>query len=147
MAKQGECQQKSGNCSHIYKEPLEPTWQKGICEPLPPLRTPELDTCFNIYIPTINEMINRKVDTMRHQRSSFQTKEQDKNPQKPLNDEEIGNIPEKEFRVMIVKMIQDLRKRMETQIENLKEMFNKVLEDLKSKMNSTIAEMKNNFIS
>ena len=36
--------------------------------------------------------------------------------------------------VMIVKMIQDLGKRMETQKENLKEMFNKELEDLKSKI-------------
>ena len=44
--------------------------------------------------------------------------------------------------VMIVKMIQDLGKRMETQKENLKEMFNKELEDVKTKMNSAIAEMK-----
>ena len=80
---------------------------------------------------------------MRQQRSSFQTKEKDKNTQKPLKDEETGNLPEKEFRVMIVKTIQDLGKRMVTQIENLKEMFNKELEDLKSKMNSTISEMKN----
>lgn len=34
---------------------------------------------------------------------------------------------------MIVKMIQDLRKRMEVQIEKLQEMFNKELEDLKNK--------------
>ena len=67
-------------------------------------------------------MINSKVYTMRHQSSSFQTKEQDKNTQKSLNDE-IGNLPEKEFRVMIVKMIQNLGKIMETQIKNLKEMF------------------------
>ena len=40
---------------------------------------------------------------------------------------------------MIVKMIQDIRKRMETQIKNIKEMFNKQLEDLKSKKNSTVA--------
>ena len=46
--------------------------------------------------------------------------------------------------MMIVKMIQDLGKRMETQKENLKEMFNKELEDVKTKMNSAIAEMKNN---
>ena len=44
---------------------------------------------------------------------------------------------------MIVKMIQDLGQRMETQMENLKEMSNKELEDLKSKMNSTISEMNN----
>ena len=39
--------------------------------------------------------------------SIFQTEEQDKNMQKPLNDEEIDDLPEKEFGVMIVKMIQD----------------------------------------
>ena len=44
---------------------------------------------------------------------------------------------------MIIKMIQNLGKRMETQIKNLKEMFSKELEDLKSKMNGTISEMKN----
>ena len=40
----------------------------------------------------------------------LQTKEQDKNPQEQLNEEEIGNLPEKEFRVMVVNMIQNLRK-------------------------------------
>ena len=75
-------------------------------------------------------MINRKVDSMRCRISIFQIKEEEKNTQKALNDEEIGNLPEKEFRVMIVKMIQDLGKRTETQIENLKEMFSKEPEDL-----------------
>ena len=37
-------------------------------------------------------------------------KEQDKAPEKQLNELEIGNFPEKEFRMMIVKMIQDLGK-------------------------------------
>ena len=50
----------------------------------------------------------------------FQTKEKDKNPQEQLNEEEIGNLPEKEFRVMIIKMIQDLRKRMEAQTRSYK---------------------------
>ena len=45
---------------------------------------------------------------------------------------------------MIVKMIQDPGKRMETQIENLKEMLNKELKDLNSKMNSEIIAIKNN---
>ena len=40
-------------------------------------------------------------------------KGQDKTPEKQLKEVEIGNLPEKEFRVMIVKMIQDLRKTME----------------------------------
>ena len=38
----------------------------------------------------------------------YQMKEQDKIPEKQLNEVEIGNFPEKEFRIMIVNMIQDL---------------------------------------
>ena len=52
-------------------------------------------------------------------------KEQDKTPEEQLSEVEIDNLPEKEFRVKIVKMIQDLRKRIEAQIENMQEMFNK----------------------
>ena len=66
-------------------------------------------------------------------------KEQSKNLQDQINEEEIGNLPEKEFRVMIVKMIQNLRKRMEAKIEKMQEMFNKDLEELKNKQ----TEMKN----
>ena len=43
----------------------------------------------------------------------YQMKEQDKTPEKQLNEVEIGNLLQKEFRIMIVKLIQDLRKRME----------------------------------
>ena len=39
--------------------------------------------------------------------------EQDKSPEKQLNEVEIGNLPEKEFWLMVVKMTQDLGKRME----------------------------------
>ena len=38
------------------------------------------------------------------------TKEPDENPEEQLSEVEIGNLPEKAFRVMIVKMIQDLEK-------------------------------------
>ena len=75
-----------------------------------------------------------------------QTKEQDKNLQNQMNEEEIGNLPEKEFRVLIVKMIQNLRNRMEAWIEKTQEVFNTDIEALKNKqtvMNNTITEMKN----
>ena len=49
----------------------------------------------------------------------MQTKEQGKNSQNQINEEEIGNLPEKEFREMIVKMIQILGYRMEAQIEEI----------------------------
>ena len=58
---------------------------------------------------------------------------QDKIPEKQLNEVEIGNLTEKEFRIMILKMIQDLRKRMEAKIEKMQEMFTKDLEELKNK--------------
>ena len=63
-------------------------------------------------------------------------KEQGKNPPELTNEEEIGSLPKKEFRIMIVKMIQNLENRM----EKIQEMFNKDLEELKSKktvMNNT----------
>ena len=86
------------------------------------------------------------IDKTKRQMTMYQVKEQDKTPEKELNEVEIGNLPEKEFRIMIVKMIQDLGKRMETKINKMQEMFNKDLEELKNKktkMNNTITEMKN----
>ena len=68
-------------------------------------------------------------------------KEQGKNPSDQTNEEEIGSLPEKEFREMIVKMNQNLGNRM----EKIQEMFNKELEELKSKqtmMNNTINVIK-----
>ena len=50
---------------------------------------------------------------MKKQKIISQTKGQDKIPEKQLNEVGIGNLPEKEFRITIVKMIQDLRKSME----------------------------------
>ena len=84
----------------------------------------------------------------------YQMKEQDKTPEKQLNEVEIGNLPEKEFIIMIVKRIQDLGKLMEAKIEKMQEMFNKDLEELKNKhleelknkqteMNNMITEIKN----
>ena len=61
----------------------------------------------------------------------YQMKDQDKTPEKQLNEVEIGNLPEKEFRIMIVKMIQGLGKRMETKIKKMQKTFNKDLEELK----------------
>ena len=64
-------------------------------------------------------------------------RDQGKNPPDQTNEEEIGSLPEKEFRVMIGKVMQNLGNRM----EKIQETFNKDLEDLKRKqtmMNNTI---------
>ena len=79
---------------------------------------------------------------MGRQRNTQQTKEQGKNPPGQTNEEEIGSLPEKEFRVMTVKIIQNLG----TTMEKIQETFNKDLEELKSKqtmMKNTISEIKN----
>ena len=70
---------------------------------------------------------------MKMQKVMSQMKGQDKTPEKQLNEVEIGKLPEKEFRIMIVKKIQDLGKRKETKIEKMQEMFTKDLEELTDK--------------
>ena len=69
-------------------------------------------------------------------------KEQGKNPRDQTIEEEIGSLPKKEFRVMIVNRIQNLG----NQMEKIQETFNKDQKELKSKqtmMNNTINETKN----
>ena len=56
-------------------------------------------------------------------------KEQGKSPPDLTNEEEIGSLPEKEFKIMTVNLIQNLGNR----VEKIQETFNKDLEELKSK--------------
>ena len=58
---------------------------------------------------------------MRRERNMQQMKEQGKKLPDLTNEEEIGSLPDKEFRVMIGKMIQNLRNRMEKIQETIKE--------------------------
>ena len=75
---------------------------------------------------------------MKRQRNTQQVNEQDKCPLNQTKKEEMGNLPDKEFQIMIVKMIQNLENEMElqinsleTKIEKLQESFNKDLEEIK----------------
>jgi len=89
---------------------------------------------------------------MKRQRNTQQVKEQDKLPPNQTKEEEIGNLPDKEFQIMVVKMIQNLEIKMESQInsletriEKLQERFNKNLEEMKNSqylMNNAINEIK-----
>ena len=80
---------------------------------------------------------------MKRQRNIHQVKKHDKCPPNQTKEEEIGSLPEKEFRIMIVKMIQNLESKMElqinrleTRIEKMQEMFNKDLEEIKESINN-----------
>ena len=67
-------------------------------------------------------------------------KEQTRNTKAQINEEEIGKLPEKEFRTMIVKMI----KHLESKMKKMQESINKDLEEWKNKhTNNTITEIKN----
>ena len=59
---------------------------------------------------------------MKPEKNMLQTKEQGKNLQHQINEDEIGNLPEKELRVMIVKMIENLGNRT----EKIQETFNRI---------------------
>ena len=70
---------------------------------------------------------------MKRQRNTTQMKEQTKNPEVQIKEEEIGKLPEKEFRIMIVKMIKNL----ESKMEKIEESINKDLDELKNKHTET----------
>ena len=85
---------------------------------------------------------------MKRQRNTAQMRKQGRNSQDQINEEEISNLLEREFRIMIAKMLQTLENRM----EKMQEAFNTVntitkdIEKIKNKqkeMNNTIAEIKN----
>jgi len=90
---------------------------------------------------------------MKRERNTQPVKEQDKCPPNQKKEEEIGNLPDKKFRIMIVKLIQNLEIKMESQINSLEtrikklqERFNKDLEEIKKSqyiMNNAINEIKN----
>ena len=75
---------------------------------------------------------------MKRQRNTTQMKEQTTNREVQINEEEIGKLPEKEFRTMIAKMIKNLENKM----EKMQESINKDLDELKNKHTETTQLLK-----
>ena len=75
---------------------------------------------------------------MKRQINTTQMKEQTGNTEVQINEEEIGKLPEKEFRIMIVKMIKNL----ESKMEKMQQSINKDLEELKNKHEKTTELLK-----
>ena len=67
-------------------------------------------------------------------------KEQTKNTEIQINEKELGKLPGKEFRIMIVMMIK--KKTLENQMEKMQESINKDLEELNNKYAETIQLLK-----
>ena len=79
---------------------------------------------------------------MKRQRNTTQMKQQTRNTEVQIKEEEISKLPEKEFRTMIVKMIKNLENKM----EKMQESISKDLEELKHKhteTNNTITKIQN----
>ena len=79
---------------------------------------------------------------MKRQGNTVQMKEQIRNTEVHINEEEIGKLPKKAFRLMIMKMIKNL----ENKLEKIQESVSKDIKELKNKhteTNNTITEIKN----
>ena len=63
---------------------------------------------------------------MKRKRNIQQGKEHDKNLPNETKEEEIGSLPEKELRIMIVKMIQNLENKMQLQVNSLETRIEKM---------------------
>ena len=91
------------------------------------------------------EQVREKI--MKIKRNTAQMKEQARNSQDQINKEEISNLPEKEFRIMIVKLLWGLENRMEKIQEKINTVIiiTKDIDGIKNKqteMNNTITEIK-----
>ena len=74
---------------------------------------------------------------MKRQRNTTQMKEQARNTEVQINEEEIVKLPEKEFRIKIAKMIKNLENKM----EKMQESINKDLEELKNMHTGTKTQL------
>ena len=75
---------------------------------------------------------------MKRKRNTTQMKEQTRNTEVQINVEEIGKLPEKELRIMALKMITNFENKM----EKIEESINKDLEELKNRHTETIQVLK-----
>ena len=68
-----------------------------------------------------------------------------KNPEKQLRDQEILSLQEKDFRLLMLKMMQNIGNKLEAKMDNLQETLSKEIQDIKLKqeeMQNMITEIK-----
>ena len=73
-------------------------------------------------------------------------REKGKTPENQLNNEEILSLQEKDFRLLMLKKMQDIGNKLEAKMDNLQETLTKEIQDIKLKqeeMQNTITEIKN----
>ena len=73
-------------------------------------------------------------------------REKGKTPEKQLTNEENLNLQEKDFRLLMLKMMQGIGNKLEAKMDNLQETLTKEIQDIKLKeeeMQNTITEIQN----
>ena len=73
-------------------------------------------------------------------------REKGKTPENQLSNEEILSLQEKDFRLLMLKMMQDIGNKLEAKMDNLQETLSKEIQDIKLKqeeMQNTLTEIKN----
>ena len=75
---------------------------------------------------------------MKRQRNTQQVKEQDKGLPNQAKEKEIGKLPDEEFRIMTVKMIQNLDNKLELQINSLKTRIKRMQDRFKKNLEEII---------
>ena len=73
-------------------------------------------------------------------------RDKEKTPEKQLSDQEILRLQEKDFRLLMLKVMQDIGKKLKAKTDNLQETLSKEIQDIKLKqeeMQNTITEIKN----
>ena len=73
-------------------------------------------------------------------------REKGKTPENQLSEEEILSLQEKDFRLLMPKVVQDIGNTLEAKMDNIPETLSKEIQDIKCKqeeMQNTITEIKN----
>ncbi|RKM64267.1 hypothetical protein C0215_19245 [Clostridioides difficile] len=74
---------------------------------------------------------HQKPIKMKRQRTITQMREKEKTPEKQLSDQEILSLQEKDFRLLMLKMMQDIGNKLEAKMDNLQETLSKEIQDIK----------------
>ena len=95
---------------------------------------------------SIKRSPHQKPIKMKRQRTITQMREKGKTPENHLSNEEILSLQEKDLRLLMLKMMQDIGNKLEAKMDNLQETLSKEIQDIKLKqedMQNTITEIKN----
>ena len=83
---------------------------------------------------------------MKRQRTITQMREKENPPENQLSDQEILSLQEKDFRLLMLKIMQDIGYKLQAKMDNLQETLSKEIQDIKLKheeVQNTITEIKN----